>query len=87
MRNGETNLTNKELVQAVVELTGLTPMLGPGTVRRALRDSGVDPAKATEEDMLRALPRLFARLTAFQTEAVALANTERIESFLRSRLG
>jgi hypothetical protein len=77
-------LATYALLNAIAELTGLTPLLAPGTVRRALRDAGVDPTYATVDDILRALPSLTARMRAFQSEGEARARAQRIESLLMS---
>jgi hypothetical protein len=84
VRNERQAVTD-ELFWAVVDLTGLTPLLAPGTVRRALRDVGITPTEATAVDMLRALPCLKARLAAFLSEEEVARHAQRIESFLRSR--
>jgi hypothetical protein len=54
-----------KLFKKVVHLSGLSAALGPGTVRRALKDVGADPDSATVDDYCRALPRLEARMRAF----------------------
>ena len=59
----------ENLVTVVAEMTGLTSMLAPGTVRRSLRDVGIDPYNVTARDMMRALPQMQARLCAFQAES------------------
>lgn len=78
-------MPGNKLVETVVELTGLASMLGPGTVHRALRDVGANPATATARDLMRALPNLAARLQAFQSRAEAAQNVERISTFLHSQ--
>ncbi|HEU4534976.1 MAG TPA: hypothetical protein VFS00_12700 [Polyangiaceae bacterium] len=53
------------LFAAVVEACGLSAIIAPGTVRRALRDVGSTPSAAGPDTYLRALPALEARLRAF----------------------
>jgi hypothetical protein len=53
------------LFAAVVEACGLSSIIAPGTVRRALRDVGSTPGAAGPDTYLRALPALEARLRAF----------------------
>jgi hypothetical protein len=68
---------NQRLFERVIALCALSPLLGPGTVRRALRDVGADPATATIDDYCRAVPRLEARLRCFlpEEEAIQRART------------
>ena len=60
------------MFERVIALCALSPLLGPGTVRRALRDVGADPATATIDDYCRAIPRLEARLRCFLPEEEAI---------------
>jgi hypothetical protein len=55
----------QRLFERVITLCSLSPLIGPGTVRRALRDVGAEPATATLEDYCRSIPRLEARLRSF----------------------
>jgi hypothetical protein len=78
--------TQDNLVTMVAEMTGLTAMLAPGTVRRSLRDVGLDPTRVTARDMIRALPQMQARLCAFHSEHEAHERMRRIESFLTAAM-
>jgi hypothetical protein len=60
------------LFERVIGLCALSPLIGPGTVRRALRDVGAEPATATIDDYCRAVPRLEARLRCFLPEEEAV---------------
>ena len=68
--------TNKELIQEVASRTGLSPLLGPGTVWRALRDFGTSPELSTLEDYYAPefLPLLKARIAVYLGEEAAEAN-------------
>ncbi len=59
-------LKGSALFHDVVRRTGLAPLLGPGTVRRALAAVGVvAPDHAKIGDYLRALPELRARMSIY----------------------
>ena len=53
------------LFDKVVEMCGISGVLGPGLVRRALSDRGVDPGRGRAEDYEEALPRLRERLATY----------------------
>lgn len=72
----------QRLFERVVTLCALSPLIGPGTVRRALRDVGADPATATLDDYCRSIPRLEARLRCFLSEEEA---AQRARSILQLR--
>ena len=72
----------QRLFEQVITLCALAPLLGPGTVRRALRDVGAEPATATIDDYCRAVPRLEVRLRSFLPEDEAIL---RARSILRLR--
>lgn len=72
----------QKLFERVITLCALSPLLGPGTVRRALRDVGADPATATVDDYCRAIPRLQVRLRSYLSEEEAM---ERARSILSLR--
>ncbi|HEU4410475.1 MAG TPA: hypothetical protein VFS43_34790 [Polyangiaceae bacterium] len=75
--------TPARLFEQVVALCGLSALLGPGMVRRALRDSGVArPEDAAPDDYRDALTMLHARLEAYMTPDEAAARVRRIRALL-----
>ncbi|HWL86965.1 MAG TPA: hypothetical protein VNO21_14245 [Polyangiaceae bacterium] len=59
-------MRSRKLFHEVVVRTGLAPIIGPGTVGRALAAVGVaSPDDARAEDYLRALPELRARMSIY----------------------
>lgn len=64
-------MADPRLFERVIALCALSPLIGPGTVRRALKDVGADPTTATIDDYCRAVPRLEARLRCFLSEEEA----------------
>ncbi|WP_394823241.1 hypothetical protein [Pendulispora albinea] len=81
-----TNVNEEQtLFRRVLALCGLSPLLGPGTLRRALKDVGADPETATIDDYYRAIPRLEARLRAFLSESEA-AQRARTIALLRRQI-
>jgi len=73
-----------ELFTDVVDASGVSPVLAPGTVRRALRDVGSTPQAASADTYLLALPSIRARLRAFMSPEDAERATERIRDLLSS---
>jgi hypothetical protein len=71
----------------VVELTGLTKVIGRGTVRRALNDVGVAAEAPSPTEFLRAVPRLRARMRAFLAEAEVERNVRAIVELCRAAGG
>ena len=72
-----------DLYRRVVASTGLSPLLGPGTVRRALSCAGVDdPATASPAEYRVALPQLRRRLLVYLPPDEAEARTHEIEALL-----
>ncbi len=55
-----------ELFNQVVRLCGLSSLLGPGTVRRALREVGATEATASVEHYRKALDQLGARIAIYR---------------------
>lgn len=53
-----------ELEQEILRLCGLSALLGPGLLRRALADAGA-ASPPTPSDYLRALPALETRMLAY----------------------
>jgi hypothetical protein len=58
---------SEEIRAELCRLSGLSPLLAPGVLRRALTDSGVAPGLAGPRDFLKALPKLEARMRAYLT--------------------
>lgn len=54
-----------ELRAELCRMSGLSQLLAPGVLRRALSDCGVTPDLATPRDLLKALPKLEARMRAY----------------------
>lgn len=72
------------LFEKVVELCGVSTVLAPGLVRRALLDGKVHVEDATVDDYRAALPRLLARLRAYVPEDEAQRRARRIAALLQS---
>ena len=53
------------LLAKVLRLTGLSPLLAHGLVRRALEGVGVDVQTAERSDYLRAIPQIRRRLALY----------------------
>lgn len=77
---------DQRLFERVIALCALSPLLGPGTVRRALKDVGADPATATIDDYCRAVPRLEARLRCFLPVEEAIRRARSVLQ-LKAQLG
>ena len=60
--NGTPELT--ELETEILRLCGLSALLGPGLLRRALADAGAS-SPPTPKDLLLALPKLESRMLAY----------------------
>ena len=56
--------TTSDLEREICRLCGLSSLLAPGLLRRALADVGA-ATPPTPEDLLRALPKLEARMAAY----------------------
>jgi hypothetical protein len=70
------------LFEKVVALCGVSPVLAPGMVRRALLDGKVQVEAATPADYRTALPRILARLRAYMPEDEAQKRARRISALL-----
>lgn len=75
---------SEELFDKVVELSGLSRIIGPGTVRRALLDAGLEPSFATAESYRSITNRLDARLRAYLSGREAAERMRSIKEFLAS---
>ena len=71
-------MTGAELFDEVVRLTGVSPVLAPGMVKRSLADGGVSVDAARPQDYEAALPRLRARLKAYLPPEDAETRTQAI---------
>src|SRR5690349_21184620 len=58
----------KALFDQVLTHCGLSTLIGPGILHRALADEGVDRTTATAQDYLRIMPRLGVRIRAYLAE-------------------
>jgi hypothetical protein len=85
MSSPSDNPDNRLFVE-VVQAMGLSPIFGPGTLRRALADVGSVPATARPETYLRALPHIEARMRAFLDETAVRVGVERVRALLREEL-
>jgi len=77
-------MRGQPLFEKVVELSGVSAVLAPGLVRRALVDGKVSIEDATTADYRAALPRLLARLRAYMPEEDAQRRARRITGMLAS---
>jgi len=57
--------SGRPLFERIVERTGLSSFIGPGTVERALASVGASPDVATRDDYRRALPQLRQRMALY----------------------
>ena len=84
--SSRTDKPDNRLFADVVQAMGLSPIFGPGTLRRALADVGSVPASARPETYLRALPHIEARMKAFLDDTAVRAGIERVRAVLRQEL-
>jgi hypothetical protein len=78
-------LRGEELFKEIVEALGLSMIIGPGVVRRALADVGADPKSATPSDYRESLPKMEARLASYMTPAESTQRIAKVRAIL-SRL-
>jgi len=62
--NGNDRPDLTELESEILRLCGLSALLGPGLLRRALADAGAN-SPPTAKDLLNALPKLESRMLAY----------------------
>lgn len=74
--------THATLFETVLSLSGLSQVLGPGILRRSLKEAGADPERPTSDDFRRALPRIEARLRIYMADSEAVRRASRIAGFL-----
>jgi hypothetical protein len=70
------------LFEHILRLTALSPVVGKGTLRRTLKDIGVQPEQATPDDFRKSLGRLEARLLAYVSASEAEQRIASIQQFL-----
>jgi hypothetical protein len=75
-------MTPEKTFDKIVEMCGFSSVLGPGIVRRALKDEGTTPEAATADDYLKALPRLEQRMRAYMPPTDAESRARRVAGFL-----
>lgn len=75
-------MRGRALFDSVVRLCGISTVLAPGIVRRALLDEKIRPEDAEPRDYEAALPRLAARLTAYLSPEDADKQVKRIAALL-----
>ena len=75
-------MEGQALFEKVVALSGVSSVLAPGLVRRALLDGKVQVEHATAADYRAALPRILARMRAYMPEDDAQRRARRIGGLL-----
>lgn len=75
---------SEELFDRVVELSGLSRIIAPGTVRRALLDAGLEPSFATADGYRQITDRLDARMRAYLSGRETEQRIRSIREFLAS---
>ena len=75
-------MEGQALFDKVVALSGVSAVLAPGLVRRALLDGKVQVEHATAADFRAALPRILARMRAYMPEDEAQRRARRISGLL-----
>ena len=74
-----------DLYRSVVQLCGLSELIGPGTVQRALRRNNVDQKDASPQDYLKVLPELEARIATYRGATAAKQAAQDIARLLESK--
>lgn len=74
--------SGQSLFTRVVNASGLSSIIAPGMVRRALNDVGSNPRTARASTYLRALPAIEARLKAFFPPHEIAETSHRIKAIL-----
>ena len=77
--SGTPDLT--ELESEILQLCGLSALLGPGLLRRALADAGAS-SPPTAKDLLNALPKLESRMRAYLPPDEVRERTARMRKLL-----
>ncbi|WP_394820560.1 hypothetical protein [Pendulispora albinea] len=77
-------MTARSLFEEIVQRTGLAPIIGPGTVQRALHAVGItSPELAQTQDYLRALPELRTRMAIYLEPETVERRLRQIEAHLK----
>lgn len=71
-----------DLERELIRLCGLSTLLAPGLLRRALADVGAGTPPSAE-DLLRALPKLEARMAAYLPRNEVRERSARMRKILR----
>lgn len=71
-----------QIFERIVQLCGLSEVLGPGIVRRSLADVGIDPERAEPADWRRVVPQLHKRLRAYLPEDDSTRRLQRIQALI-----
>lgn len=75
-----------QLFKRISTMTGLSPLLAPGTVRRSLASVGVtDPESASPADYLRALPQIARRLKVYLPATEAVERIQAIQEMVEAQ--
>lgn len=72
----------EQLFERVLEMCGFSSVLGPGILKRALKDHDATAETATTDDYRAALPRLQMRMQAYLPEKEAASRSRRIAGML-----
>lgn len=75
-------MEGQALFDKIVALSGVSAVLAPGLVRRALLDGKIQVEQATAADYRAALPRILARMRAYLPEEEAQRRARRIGALL-----
>ncbi|MEY4548598.1 MAG: hypothetical protein RL685_4793 [Pseudomonadota bacterium] len=81
-----TPLAPESLEQQLLELCGLSSLLAPGLLRRALADAGA-ATPPTAEDLLRALPQIECRMRAYLPALEVRQRSARMRAVLTGQSG
>jgi hypothetical protein len=76
---------SRPVADELAEMLGMSRLLAPGLVRRALTDAGADARTATLEDYRRCLTYLKRRLLTYLPPEAAEERLKAVESWLSGR--
>jgi hypothetical protein len=72
------------MTMALASRLGISVLLAPGLIARALADAGARSDDASSEDLLRSLPHLRRRLSAYLSPEEADARVATVRAFVLS---